>query len=250
MIKEYKSIIIAIIAGLSAIICFAIAVSGLTGFKQMSKSSGFNATGSASRDFVADLIVWRGEFTVNGPTTKAAYANIKQNSEIIRQYLHDNGVTDEEMTFFSVDIYHRYKNIYNDDGNIIDEVSAGYDLSQQFAVSSYDVDKIETISRDITELIDSGVELVSESPEYYYTKLDELKLELIEEATQNARQRINLLAENSGSKVGELLSANLGVFQITGQNSDSDEYSYGGAFNTTSKGKTASITVKLNYTVK
>ena len=192
----------------------------------------------------------QGQFSVTGATTKEAYASIKKNSDIIRQYLYDNGVTDEEMTFFSVDIYKKTKNVYNDEGYVIDEVSDGYELSQQFAVSSYEVDKIETISRDITTLLDSGVELVSASHEYYYTKLDELKLELIEEATMNARQRIDILAKNSGSKVGDLLSANLGVFQITGQNSDSDEYSYGGAFNTTSKGKTASITVKLNYTVK
>ena len=78
--------------------------------------------------------------------------------------------------------------------------------------------------------------------------MDELKLQLIEEATQNAKQRIDIMAEGTGGKAGKLLNANLGVFQITAQNSDS-EYSYGGSFDTSSRNKTASITVKLNYGV-
>ena len=87
------------------------------------------------------------------------------------------------------------------------------------------------------------MQFASEEPEYYYTKLDELKLQLIEEATQNAKDRIDLMAQGTGSTVGELSSANLGVFQITAQNSNT-EYSYGGYFDTSSRNKTASITVR------
>ena len=57
------------------------------------------------------------------------------------------------------------------------------------------------------------------------------------------------MAEGTGAQVDKLLTANLGVFQITAQNTNSD-YSYGGTFNTSSRQKTASITVKLNYSVK
>lgn len=133
---------------------------------------------------------------------------------------------------------------------MIGEYPDGYDLSQELQITSSDVDKIDAISRDITELIDAGVEFISGSPEYYYTKLDELKLEMIDMATQNAKSRIDILAKNSNAKLGKLQNANLGVFQITAQNSDSEEYSYGGTFNTSSKDKTASITVKLNYSVQ
>jgi len=247
--KEYKSIVIALIAGISAIICVFVGSSGLVNFKQVSQSGGISATGSASQNFTSDLIVWRGSFSAYGVTAKDAYAQIKKNSDITRQYLLDNGVTEDEMIFYSVNISKRYKYIYNDEGSIIDEVSDGYDLSQELSVTSTDVDKIDNISRDVSQLIEAGVEFVSDSPEYYYTKLDELKLDLINQATQNAKARIDILTQNSNSKAGRLLNANLGVFQITAQNSDSEEYSYGGTFNTSSKNKTASITVKLNYAV-
>ena len=130
------------------------------------------------------------------------------------------------------------------------DIADGYTLSQEVSITSNDVDKVEKISRDISALIESGVEFTSNSPEYYYTKLDELKLELIQRATDNAKQRVDIITENSGATKGELLSANLGVFQITAQNSASEEYSYGGTFNTSSRLKTATITVNLNYSLK
>ena len=91
------------------------------------------------------------------------------------------------------------------------------------------------------------MELASYSPEYYCTKLDEVKLDLIEKATDNARQRIDILVEGTGSRRGKLLTASLGVFQITPTNSGSSSYSYDGAFDTKSRYKTATVTVRLNY---
>ena len=169
---------------------------------------------------------------------------------MIKEYLVKNGVAEDEVVFSSVNISQRYSTRYNDEGEIMGDYPDGYDLYQEVSVTSNDVDKVEKISRDITELIESGVEFSSFSPEYYYTKLDELKLQLIEEATANAKERINIMAAGTGEKPGKLLDASLGVFQITAQNSSDEEYSYGGTFNTYSRAKTASITVRLNYAVE
>ena len=79
---------------------------------------------------------------------------------------------------------------------------------------------------------------------------DRVGVDLIEKATDNAKQRIDIMAAGTGSKAGQLLTANLGVFQITARNSGSGEYSYGGAFDTSSRYKTAMITVRLNYAVE
>ncbi|NNL79670.1 MAG: SIMPL domain-containing protein, partial [Flavobacteriaceae bacterium] len=77
----------------------------------------------------------------------------------------------------------------------------------------------------------------------------DLKIEMISRATENARLRAERIATNSGARLGNLLTAKMGIFQITGQNSNED-YSWGGAYNTSSKEKTASITMKLTYDVK
>lgn len=246
--EKYKSIIVTFIAGLCFIMSVTIAINGFVKYKQ-SAVGGITVTGSASKNFTSDLIVWRGSFSAYGETSKEAYEVIKKDSKIIKDYLINNGVKEEEFVFSSVTIEQQYRTEYNESGNVTAVYPDGYKLSQRISVQSGDVDNIEAVSRDITQLIDSGVEFISEAPEYYYTKLDELKLEMIELATENARTRVDKIAENSKSKVGKLLNANLGVFQITAQNSDSEEYSYGGAFNTWSKNKTASVTVKLNYEI-
>lgn len=249
-IKELKSVIITCIAGICAIICVLIGTSGLKEAKLGRAGEGLSATGSASVDFESDLAVWRGSFSVRGNTSKEAYREIEKNAELVKKYFEENGVTADEMTFYSVYIRELTKEIYSDEGEYMGYEEDGYELTQSFAVSSYDVGKITNISNECTQLINSGVEIISDAPEYYYTKLDELKLQLIEEATKNARERIDIMAQNAGCQTGDLLSANLGVFQITGAYSSTEEYSYGGTFNTSAKDKTASITVRLNYTVR
>ena len=62
-------------------------------------------------------------------------------------------------------------------------------------------------------------------------------------------RRAEKISEKSGGKIDKLISAQMGIIQITGQNSNED-YSYGGTFNTSSKEKTASITMKLTYKIK
>jgi hypothetical protein len=125
----------------------------------------------------------------------------------------------------------------------------GYILTQSLQIDSNNVEKVESVSREITELLNKGIQFYSQSPRYYYTKLADLKIEMISKATADAKHRADMIAENSGGKLGELISAKMGIFQITGQNSDED-YSWGGTFNTQSKEKTASITMKLDYKVK
>lgn len=248
--KEYKSIIITCIAGVCAIVCVLIGITGIKEAKLGKTGDGLSATGSASVDFESDLAVWRGSFSVRGDTSRAAYREIEKNADLVRKYFEENGVTEDEMTFYSVYIKELTKEIYNEDGEYLGYEDDGYELTQSFAVSSSDVNKITNLSNECTELINSGVEIFSDSPEYYYTKLEELKLQLIEEATKNAKERIDIMAENAGCQTGDLLTASLGVFQITGAYSSTEGYSYGGTFNTSSKDKTASITVRLNYTVK
>lgn len=238
-----------LIAGVSLIIAAALTINGFVGYKQ-NAAGGISATGSATCDFSSDLIVWRGTFSAYGQTTTAAYETIQKEAGIIEEYLVAHNVPKESIVFSSVDISPDYRQLYNDYGNMIGSELVGYNLSQRLTIQSTDVDNIEVISRDITELIGAGVNFFSESPEYYYTKLGELKLELIEAATADAKARIDIMAEKSGGEVDELLSADLGTFQITAQNSATDSYIAGGAFNTWSREKTMFISVSLHYSLQ
>lgn len=243
------AIVIALIAAVSAIVCVSIFSGCLMKYKTNQTGTGITVTGSASCDFESDLIVWRGSFSSYGSTPRMAYQSIKDDADVVKKYLIDNGISEEELSFSSISISQRWVSEYNEEGDRIGEYLDGYDLNQTVTVTSSDIDKVDVVSRDITKLIEADIEFESYSPEYYYTKLDELKLSLIEDATENARMRAELIATGTGANTSKLLSANLGVFQITARNSDT-EYSYGGAFDTSSRDKTATITVKLNYQVK
>lgn len=249
----FKDKAIIVMAGIFlCVVCVSVsAVFSVIRFIDYKKTvnGGITVTGSATKDFDSDLIVWRGSFSGTAFSTKEAYELLKKDADVIRKYLVDNSVLEDEIVFSAVNIAENYRYEYSDNGNIKNMYLEGYTLRQNVTIQSDNVDNIERISRDITQLIDSGVEFISEAPEYYYTKLDELKLEMIADATENARARAELVAENSKSGVGKLINANLGIFQITAQNSASDEYSSGGTFNTWSRAKTASVTVKLFYAV-
>ena len=254
--NKTASIIRSVIILISVFIICASAVACVTIFSKQFVNyktagiGGLSATGSASIDFEADLIVWRGTYSTYAYTTGDAYSNLNKDADKIKKYLKDHGIDENDVVFSAIDISKRYASNYNNEGNYVGESFDGYELFQTVTVSSGDVDTVELVSRDITELIEDGVEFTSNSPEYYYKDLDSLKLELVKAATENAKARIDLMAEGSGCTPGKLVSSNLGVFQITAQNSADDEYSSGGTYNTSSRMKTATITVKLNYTVE
>jgi hypothetical protein len=90
-----------------------------------------------------------------------------------------------------------------------------YRLFQNVEIRSSDIDKITNISRSATDLINEGVQFQSNAPQYFYTKLADLKIDMIGLATEDAKARAEKMLSATGNKVGKLNSANVGVFQIT-----------------------------------
>lgn len=207
-----------------------------------------SVTGLGAKSFTSDLIVWSGQFVRKNLYLKEAYAQLDKDRENIRAYMLSKGLKAENIVFSAVSISKEFDTSYDESGNITRTIFTGYQLSQTIQVESTEVDKVENISRMVSELINNGIEFYSNNPEYYYTRLAELKVEMIAEATKDAYIRAKKIAENSGSTVGALKTADMGVFQIVAENS-SEEFSWGGSFNTASKRKTANITVRLVYEV-
>lgn len=207
-----------------------------------------SVTGLGQKDFVSDLIVWSGSFSRKNMTLKEAYAALDSDRENIKNYLSGKGITANEIVFSAVNFNKDFAYEYNANGSTKAQIFTGFTLTQTVTIQSKDVNKIEEISRQSSELINSGIEFYSNPPQYYYTKLAELKIQMIAEATKDAKNRAKSIAENAGAGLGHLKKSDMGVFQITGQNS-SEDFSYGGSFNTSAKNKTANITVKLVYQV-
>ncbi|MFP5042426.1 SIMPL domain-containing protein [Parasediminibacterium sp. JCM 36343] len=219
-------------------------------YKYKFKSSEIiSVTGIAEKNFTSDLIVWKASFERKTLLLKDAYTLIKKDEDEIRAYLKTKNVTPSETAFSSITITKEFSDNFDAKGNKINPTFTGYKLSEDVSVESQQIDKIEKVSREVTQLVENGIEINSYEPSYYYTKLSDLKIDLLAKASADAKKRAETIAENSGSSLGKIRSAAMGVFQITGQNSN-EAYSEGGTFNTSSINKKATITIRIEYGVK
>ena len=234
------------------LIALSVIITGyLLGNAYMSKGKPeptISVVGMGEESFDSDLIAWNSSFSRKNVDLKLAYAELNNDLKMLKSYLKRKGLVESDIIIEAANIQKEYSNEYDENGNLRNTYFSGYNITQNVKVQSKNVELVEKVSREVSELIDAGIELNSQAPEYYYTKLAELKLKMIEEATKDAYERAGKIAENGGGKLGNLKNADMGVFQITAENS-SEEYEWGGSFNTTSRRKTANITIRLKYEI-
>jgi hypothetical protein len=206
-------------------------------------------TGLGETEFTSDLIVWRGYISAESQSVAAGYATLEGSKKKVLEFITSRGIPTDAIDFMFVNVNKEYEGIYSADGRYSGQRFTGYGLRQEFVVSSADLDAVEAVLREISSLIAEGVQMDLMQPAYYYSKLDDLKLDVIERATVDARARAERITNQAGSKIGKLKNARTGVFQITGDNTD-EEFTAGGSFNTSSRQKKARITVRLEYRIK
>ncbi len=228
-----------------AVITGAVLINKAYTYKFRTKNT-VSVLGSSEYNFTSDLVVWSANYTRTSMEIKDAYASLKNDEQAVRDYLGKQGIAAGEIIFSSVSIDKQYTENYDQNGRQIGRTFTGYQLLQTVKVESKNIGKVERVSREITELLQSGVELSSQEPQYYYTKLSSLKVNLLAKASTDAYNRATTIAAHAHSKLGRLRKASMGVFQITGQYSD-ENYTYGGTLNISDKNKTARITVRLEY---
>lgn len=232
-------------------VCFVVATiastvifsQGLIKIKKFS-SEVIKVTGSAEKNIVSDYMVWTSSFSRKDLKMVDAFSKLKEDLVIVKEYLANNGVKQEEIIIFPVETEVLYKK--TEKGTNTNEIE-GYRLTQGIEIRSRDVTKTTDISRRSTELIEKGIEFMSYAPQYFYTKLPELKLEMLADATSNAKKRAEQMAVSTGNKIGVMRSARMGVFQITPVNSfDVSDYGYN---DTTSLEKKVNAVVNVEFAI-
>lgn len=207
--KSIAFILVALILSAGLIISTFIVTDGIVEIKG---NRSITVTGSAKQQIKSDLIEWTGSFSCQSQLMPEAYTKLKADSEKIKKYLKEKGISEEDMVFSSIDTNPVHEVNYN--GQYTNNIIA-YRLYQRVQISSTDVDKLSRIAREATELINEGIEFQSFSPQYYYTKIADLKVSMLAEATKDAKNRAEQISQNTGSNIGALKSAKMGVFQIT-----------------------------------
>lgn len=201
-------------------------------------------TGSARKRIKSDMVIWKAAVSYQAPQLSDAYKSLTDNVPRIKQYLISKGVPENQITVSSISSTTLTGK--DSEGNDTGQIT-GYSLRQELEVRSNEVDKIAKIAREATELINQGILLESMSPEYHYTKLGDLKIEMLGEASKDAQVRAKQIALSTGSSIGSIRSARMGVMQITP--ADSSEVSDSGMNDTSSLEKDITAVVNVSFAV-
>lgn len=242
-LKNSQIIILGVCIAIATIFSSLIITQGMVKMKKFSTEV-ISVTGSAEQNIVSDYMVWKLQFSRRDITMTGAFTLLKDDLTKVEKYLSDKSITPQEITIAPVETSVLYKK--NGKGNDTNLIEA-YQLIQNIEVRSSEVNKVTNVSRNATELIDQGISLISQAPEYFYTKLADLKVEMLAKATQNSRERAENMAKSTGNKIGFMRQARMGVFQITPINSF--EISDWGTNDTTSLEKKVTAVVNVSFAI-
>lgn len=201
-------------------------------------------TGSSEKDIRSDYAIWRGSFSAESRELTEAYSKIKDSRDKVKNYLVSKGITEDKIKFSSVQTAPQY--VLNDKGYPTTQIQA-YKMHMDVTVESGDVDMIDRLSRESSDLIFQGIDFNSYAPEFLYTKLADLKVEMIGLASENAKIRAEQIAKSTDNEIGEVRSSRMGVIQINAKNStDVSDY---GINDTSSLEKTIRAVVSVSFSI-
>lgn len=243
-LKNVQIIFLGICIAVATILSTVILSKGVIQVKRLTDQV-IEVTGSAEQNIMADYIVWTSAFSRRDPKMTVAFAQLGEDRDKVKKYLLSKGIAEDQIIISQVDTKVLYKK--NEKGNDTNDIE-GYLLAQQVEVRSYDVAKVDEIARQSTELINQDIQFISGTPEYFYTKLAELKVEMLAKATENAKERAVSMANSTGNTIGFMRSAKMGIFQITPVNSY--DVSWYGNNDTKSLEKKVTAVVNVVFSIK
>jgi hypothetical protein len=170
------------------------------------------AKGLAERRVKADRANWIIKFSNVGKKREEVpklYEISEDNQDAIISILKKSGFTDEEIKIGIVDYV--YQEFRDENQKLVDK---NYQLTGSVSVETKKVQLINKARSKVNKLIAKGINIENRDPAYIFTKLNEIKPDMLKEATTNARIAANEFAENAGVKVGGIRSARQGSFYI------------------------------------
>lgn len=170
--------------------------------------------GLCEREVKADKVIWPITFKVMSNDNQQLYAEIARQQEEVLRFLQRNGIAGEEVSVANPSISDKFANEYGDNNR-----AYRYIATSVITVCSSQVDLVRSLMSRQSELLTKNVLIAEnnwENPvEFTYEALNDIKPEMIEEATRNAREAAEKFAKDSGSKLGKISDASQGTFTIS-----------------------------------
>lgn len=228
-----------IVIGISLIL--AALVFGILFYSSRSTEDTINVVGMATKRFDSDIVKWRLTISRNSGLNDVtqAYSLIQTDLSFLRKLLAEKELQEKELTIQPINTMPNYSR----EGQI-----SGYNLQQGVFVITSNIPAVEELALNPAGLINRGIVLQNSDLEYFYSKLSDIKMELLAEASKDAQKRAEEIARNSGIHLGTVTSLKTGVFQITEPfSTDVSDY---GMYNTKTKQKDITITVRASFKIQ
>jgi len=199
-----------------------------------------DVVGAAAEHFESDIVKWNITIEENTGLDNIGegYRKIQDKRDRLMKILSSQGIPEEGININPINTQNRWE-----DGKIV-----GYTLQQSLFIISEVIEKVENLALNPDELLESNIFFQRSSLEYFYSKIDLLKKDLLTMATKNARERAEKILEDSPYRPGRMISAKAGVFQIIEPYSTEVE-SYG-MYNTSSRKKDITVTVHAQFLIQ
>lgn len=232
-----------LIVGVFFSLCMITSTSILT--KTLSRS-GIDVTGSAVAVVKSDSASWTLTVTTASTSKKTAFDYLVKDKNTVLTYLKSKGFIDSEIEIQNADPYPIFKKAPDtgEDTSVVDH----FEISQTFLITSNNIQLVKDVSLDSENLLSKGVDVRSDPPAYFYTKLGDLKIKLLNEASEDAKRRAKAMLRSTGSHLGGIKSIKMGVFQITPPNST--EVSDYGMYDTSTIDKKVTAVTQVTFRIK
>lgn len=175
--------------------------------------------GLCEKEVKANKVTWPIVSKEVGNDLPAIYTRIEATNAAVLKFLKSNGISDGEISINAPQVVDMQADRYSSQAP-----AYRYNVTNVVVVTSAQVDKVRELIERQTELLKQGIAIVAGDYQYQttyeYTDLNEIKPEMIAEATKNAREAAMKFAEDSESKLGKIQTASQGQFSI----SDRDQY--------------------------
>lgn len=170
--------------------------------------------GLSEREYDADVVIWPIQFSAASNELAELYQSLDDDSTAIRRFLLDSGITEKEITLATPSVTDKSAQQYGN-GN---RPEFRYTAIQSVTVYSRNVEAVRGVMARLSVLGKQGIVLTGggyqAQPEYLFTRLNEVKPAMIEEATRNAREVAGKFAADSQSRLGKIKRASQGQFSI------------------------------------
>ena len=216
-------------AVLGLLVALGLAVAGYfvseTLYKGKLASNTVTVKGFAERDVKADLALWQISFSITGGNLSLLYAQASGNENTLTNFLVQKGFQRTEIKTGSLDIEDLFANQYRSNNISADQ---RYILKDTITVRAINVERVDQTIRALNDVVKQGIVLTANTADFQFTKLNDIKADMLRAATKNARDAAQQFANDADSKVGSIQSANQGFFSVDSRDSAAAQNPSGG----------------------